>query len=177
MYPDAIWALPGSFKNIALFYNKALISNPRTRERTYPHREAVHQPNFGQFGKWGFVYSTAIFIIIRCGGRASAVRSSARSARPPRVRLSSCPCCIAADDRRRQVRLRQGHQPERLPDRAQRHSCDAVVKHRERYVSSCPVNGSAPRSIPASTTASRNCPSSTNAATVPFRSSPPRVIL
>ncbi|OHD56870.1 MAG: hypothetical protein A2Y33_09825 [Spirochaetes bacterium GWF1_51_8] len=28
MYDDALWALPGSFKNIALFYNKRYINNP-----------------------------------------------------------------------------------------------------------------------------------------------------
>lgn len=62
LYPDAIWALPGSFKNIALFYNKALVNNPpNTVGEMMRIAKQFTNPNFGQFGKWGFVYETENF--------------------------------------------------------------------------------------------------------------------
>lgn len=62
LYPDAIWALPGSFKNIALFYNKALVSNPpNSVNELIRIAKQFTNPNFGQFGKWGFVYTTGDF--------------------------------------------------------------------------------------------------------------------
>lgn len=62
MYPEAVWALPGSFKNIALFYNKDLIDNPpSSASEIFAEAEDFTDPNYGQFGKWGFVYETGNF--------------------------------------------------------------------------------------------------------------------
>lgn len=62
MYPGALWALPGSFKNIALYYNKALVKNPPQKmSELVSMAKKFTKPNAGQFGKWGFVYETGNF--------------------------------------------------------------------------------------------------------------------
>lgn len=62
MYPEAIWALPGSFKNIALFYNKDLVDDPPdTMSELLELAQEYTDESYGQFGKWGFVYETGNF--------------------------------------------------------------------------------------------------------------------
>ncbi len=62
MYPEALWALPGSFKNIALYYNKALVKKPPQKmSELISMAKKFTRPNAGQFGKWGFVYETGNF--------------------------------------------------------------------------------------------------------------------
>lgn len=62
LYPEAIWALPGSFKNIALFYNKALVSNPpNSVSEMIKLAKQFTNPHAGQFGKWGLAYEIENF--------------------------------------------------------------------------------------------------------------------
>ena len=59
MYPEAIWALPGSFKNIALYYNKKYIQNPPTKlsELISVARKFTDTAN----RRYGFTYETGNF--------------------------------------------------------------------------------------------------------------------
>lgn len=62
MYDEAIWGLPGSFKNIALYYNKDKIKNPPQKmSEIIEVSKNFTKPNKGQFGQWGFVYETGNF--------------------------------------------------------------------------------------------------------------------
>ncbi|NPU99764.1 MAG: extracellular solute-binding protein [Brevinematales bacterium] len=59
MYDGALWALPGSFKNISLFYNKRFIANP-------PKKLSELMAISGKFTnpgdkKWGFSYDCGNF--------------------------------------------------------------------------------------------------------------------
>ncbi len=62
MYDEAVWGLPGSFKNIALFYNKDKIKNPPQKmSEIIAVSKNFTKPNKGQFGQWGFVYENRNF--------------------------------------------------------------------------------------------------------------------
>jgi len=62
LYDGAVWGLPGSFKNIALYYNKDKIKNPPQKmSEIIKIAKAFTKPNKGQFGQWGFVYETGNF--------------------------------------------------------------------------------------------------------------------
>ncbi len=62
MYDEAVWALPGSFKNIAMYYNKDKIKNPPQKmSEVMEIAKNFTKPNKGQFGQWGFVYETGNF--------------------------------------------------------------------------------------------------------------------
>lgn len=62
MYDEAIWALPGSFKNISMYYNKDLIKNPPQKmSEIISEARKFTNPKAGQFGRWGFAYETGNF--------------------------------------------------------------------------------------------------------------------
>lgn len=62
MYPEAVWGIPGSFKNIALYYNTDLIDNPPdSADEIFEIAEEFTDPNYGQFGKYGFLYEVGNF--------------------------------------------------------------------------------------------------------------------
>lgn len=57
LYPEAIWGLPISFDNSALFYNTDLIEDPpRTVSGLVEAAIEFTDPNYGTHGKWGFGY-------------------------------------------------------------------------------------------------------------------------
>jgi len=61
-YKNTLWAVPGSFKNICLFYNKDLIRKvPRTMNGLLRVAKKFTNPNDGAFGRWGFVYEMGNF--------------------------------------------------------------------------------------------------------------------
>lgn len=62
MYPGSVWALPGSFKNIALYYNKNLVRNPPQKmSEIITAAKNFTNPKAGALGRWGFVYETGNF--------------------------------------------------------------------------------------------------------------------
>ncbi len=62
MYPGAQWALPSSFKNLVLFYNKDYVRKPpRKMSELIKMAKAFTDPDVKPFGKWGFVYETGNF--------------------------------------------------------------------------------------------------------------------
>lgn len=62
MYDEALWALPTSFANIALYYNKNLVKNPPQKmSKIIELAKKFTKPKHGQMGKWGFAYETGNF--------------------------------------------------------------------------------------------------------------------
>lgn len=61
-YKGALWALPGSFKNICLFYNKDLVRRvPRKVSQLIQMGKRFTDPKDGSFGRWGLVYDMGDF--------------------------------------------------------------------------------------------------------------------
>lgn len=61
-YPNSLWALPGSFKNICLFYNKRLVQTPpNTMSQLIQMGKKFTNPSDGSFGRWGLVYDMGNF--------------------------------------------------------------------------------------------------------------------
>lgn len=62
MYPEAVWGVPASTKNLALFYNKSLVKNPPQKmSRLLELAKKFTRPKQGQFGRWGFAYEVGNF--------------------------------------------------------------------------------------------------------------------
>jgi arabinogalactan oligomer/maltooligosaccharide transport system substrate-binding protein len=62
MYPGAQWALPGAFKNVALYYNENLVRQPPLRmSEIIEVSKRFTNPSHGAMGRYGFVYETGNF--------------------------------------------------------------------------------------------------------------------
>jgi len=61
-YAKALWAIPGSFKNLCLFYNKRLVRKPpRTMSQLIAMGKRFTNPRDGAFGRWGLIYDMGNF--------------------------------------------------------------------------------------------------------------------
>jgi len=61
-YATSLWALPGSFKNICLFYNKNLVRRiPRKMSQLIRMGKRYTDPKDGSFGRWGLIYDMGDF--------------------------------------------------------------------------------------------------------------------
>ena len=61
-YARSLWALPGSFKNLCLFYNKRLVRRPpRTMGQLMAMGKRFTNPRDGAFGRWGLIYDMGDF--------------------------------------------------------------------------------------------------------------------